>query len=141
MKNKCSKVILVEDNKAEADLTKIIFKEQDIQVEILHCSNGEALIELLTKVSYKDICYILLDLNMPRINGFDILKTFAGHNEWCKLPVIVFTSSSSDADMKTCYEMGANAFVPKPLDLHGLDQTIKAIHRFWGEINIRPYLN
>lgn len=141
MQNKCSKVILVEDNKAEADLTKIIFREQAIRAEIVHCNNGEDLLNLLSSIAYGEICYILLDLNMPKVNGFDILKAFSEHQDWSKLPVIVFTSSNSDADMRTCYEMGANAYVPKPLDLNGLDSTIKAIHDFWGETNVQPAWN
>ncbi len=134
----CRKIILVEDNKAEADLTRIIYKEQSIPCEIVHCQNGEEFLQLLSSVNQEDICYVLLDLNMPRVNGYDVLTELALNEKWKNLIIIVFTSSSNSKDVSKCYEMGAKAYVAKPLDLNELDRTINSIHHFWGDTNVKP---
>ncbi|MCC6726543.1 MAG: response regulator [Saprospiraceae bacterium] len=136
----CKKVILVEDNIAEADLTRIIYREQSIPCEIIHCQNGEDFINLLPSVNEEDICYVLLDLNMPRVSGYEVLKELSMNERWKNLVVIVFTSSSNSRDVSKCYEMGAKAYVAKPLDLNELDRTILSIHHFWGMTNIKPQI-
>jgi CheY-like chemotaxis protein len=134
----CKKVILVEDNKAEADLTRIIYMEQSIPCEIIHCKNGEEFLTLLTSINQNDISYVLLDLNMPRVSGYDVLTILSESEEWKNLIVIVFSSSSNSNDISKCYELGAKAYVAKPLDLAELDRTILSIHHFWGNSNVRP---
>ena len=135
------KVILVDDNKAEADLTQIIYREQGIPVQIVHCLNGEEFLNMLTDTEKEEICYVLLDLNMPRLNGYEVLQALAKDKQWSNLMVIIFSSSSNEIDISKCYEMGANAYVVKPIDLNELDRTIHAIHGFWGNTNIKPNQN
>lgn len=135
------KIILVEDNKAEADLAKLVFSELKIDREILHFSDGADFLNHLPDLDLGDICYLLLDLNMPKVNGFHVLKKLAEHQDWKKIPVIVFTSSSHEADVNECYDLGANAFVSKPLDINDLDSTLSAIDFFWGKKNTRPYFH
>lgn len=137
----CRKVILVEDNKAEAELTQIIYKEQSIPVEIIHCFNGEEFLDLLSNIENDEICYVLLDLNMPRLNGYEVLSFLSKDEKWRNLIVIIFSSSNNEKDVAKCYEMGAKAYVVKPIDLHELERTIHAIHGFWGETNMQPNQN
>lgn len=132
------KIILVEDNKAEADLTKIIYKEQKIECEIHHFNDGEELIKNLPEIPLDRVCYILLDLNMPRMNGHQVLKHLLNHAQWKKLPVIVFSSSTFERDVNTSYELGAKAYVTKPMDINNLSKVIGAIDGFWGGVNTPP---
>lgn len=141
MINVCNKVILVEDNKAEADLTKIVFHEQELPIEILHCQNGEEFIQLLHNINEDEICYVLLDLNMPRVNGYEVLEHVSKNEKWKNLVIIIFSSSVNEKDIAKCYELGAKAYVAKPFDLNELDRTILSIHRFWGATNIKPLSN
>lgn len=138
IKSLCNTVVLVEDNKAEADLTRIIYRELSLPVEIVHFQNGEEFITFLSENGHDGICYVLLDLNMPRLNGFEILVTLARNDKWKHLAVIIFSSSSNEKDIAKCYELGANAYVAKPLDLNELDRSILSIHGFWGGVNIKP---
>ena len=135
------KIILVEDNLDDVRLTKLAFENLEIPAEFVHCINGEELLAFLSKESLSDINYILLDLNMPKLNGFDVLDAFQRNENYKKLPVIVFTTSSNPSDIQKCYDMGANAYVVKPFDFLDLETSISAIANFWGEVNVRPMFN
>lgn len=132
------KVILVEDNLAEATLTRLAFQSKIQNAEIIHCANGEELFVLLNQIQLDDICYVLLDLNMPRIGGIEVLRIVGQHEKWRLLPFIIFSSSSLEQEVRACYDLGANAYVTKPMNLDLFDKTIESIHRFWGEVNLRP---
>ena len=141
MKKVHKKVILIEDNNAEAGLLKIVFKELNIKYELIHFYDGDDLLTHLPTIPIEDISYILLDLNMPKVNGFQVLKIFSTHEVWKKLPAIVFSSSVDQPDVNTCYDLGANAYVSKPLDFNKLTEIVKTIHAFWGETNIGAFSN
>lgn len=132
-----SKILLVEDNLADVELTKIAFKNQNISSEIVHCEDGKVALDFLTENSTDGFDYVLLDLNMPRMNGLDLLKICKQDPLLRRLPVIVFTTSANHDDVQKCYEFGANAYVLKPVDLSDFDRTIEAINSFWGEINVQ----
>ena len=135
------KIILVEDNVADVELTKIAFRKLELPLEIIHVPDGHELIDLLQEVNFDDIALILLDLNMPKIGGLDVLKIMNGDEEMCKLPVIVFSTSSNEEDVFACYEYGANAYVNKPININEFHKTIAAIAHFWGDINVLPAFN
>jgi DNA-binding response OmpR family regulator len=96
---------------------------------------------MLGNVDKDEISYVLLDLNMPRLNGYEVLRALSNDKDGHNLIVIIFSSSNNEKDIALCYEMGAKAYVIKPLDLNELDRTIHAIHSFWGNTNIRPNNN
>lgn len=136
--NTAKKIILVEDNVADVELTKMAFNKLELPLEVVHVFDGYELLELLKKLNLEDIALILLDLNMPKIGGLDILKLMSEDEELCKLPVIIFSSSNNESDVFECYEYGANAYVSKPLDINEFHKTIQAIAYFWGDINVLP---
>lgn len=132
------KIILVEDNLDDVRLTKLAFENLDIPAKFVHCANGEELLAFLKQEPLSNINYILLDLNMPKLNGFDVLNNFQQDENLKKLPVIVFTTSSNPADIQKCYDTGANAYVVKPFDFTDLEKSISAISNFWGDVNVKP---
>ena len=140
MKIKRKKVILVEDNKAAAGLLEMVFNEQKIDCDLAHFQDGDDLLSGLPVIPLYEICYILLDLNMPKMSGFELLEIFAGHPDWQKLPVIVFSSSTCQSDVDACYDLGANAYVSKPLDFNSLQRIVQVVHGFWGQVNQGPFL-
>lgn len=81
---------------------------------------------------------IVLDLKMPRATGFEVLEQIRQRAEWSQLIVIVFTASSSDADITKAYQLGANAFVVKPSSLADLISIVQAIAAFWFTYNVKP---
>ena len=135
------KIILAEDNIADVELTKLAFKELDLNLEVYHVFDGQQLLDYLKGQSFDEIALILLDLNMPKMGGLDVLKLMYEDEELAKLPVVVFTSSAHKSDVQACYEFGANAYVSKPIDINDFHKTITAIANFWTEINVLPAFN
>lgn len=132
------KIILAEDNIADVELTKLAFEELELDLDVYHVFDGQQLMEYLRNQSFDDIALILLDLNMPKMGGLDVLKLMYEDEELRKLPVVVFTSSAHESDVHACYEYGANAYVSKPIDINDFHKTITAIANFWTEINVLP---
>ena len=141
MKMPSKKVILVEDNPADAELTRLAYRDLPGKTELVHCFDGESFFSLLPSLSLNDIQYILLDLNMPRMSGLDVLKKLQADEDWRRLPVIVLTSSMHTPDVVASYDLGANAYVVKPLDLAEFDRAVQAIDQFWGKVNLRPFFS
>ncbi len=135
------KIILVEDNIADMELTKLAFRKLELPLEVIHVFDGYELIDLLENSNLEDVALILLDLNMPKLGGLEVLKIMDENEELCKLPVIVFSTSSNEEDVYACYEFGANAYVNKPIDINEFHKTIEAIAHFWGDVNVLPAFN
>lgn len=131
-------ILLVEDNPGDIRLTREAFKEQSIANE-LHIARdgGEALDFLFQRNAYTDAPQpdiILLDLNLPRINGDEILDEIRSDERLNKIPVIVLTSSQAEEDVIRSYELQANAFLTKPVDPIEFIETIRTFRTFWLEI-------
>ncbi len=139
--NSHKKIIIAEDNIADVELTKLAFEELELDIEVVHVFDGQQLMELLKTFPLNEVSLILLDLNMPKMGGLDVLKQMYNDPELRKLPVIVFTSSVHESDVHACYEYGANAYVNKPIDINTFHTSIAAIASFWTEINVLPAFN
>ena len=87
------------------------------------------------------LALVLLDLNLPKIDGMDILKKFYTDKVLKKIPIVVFTSSNDYDKIITCYEYGANACIKKPDDISEFSKTIRATTNFWLEVNVLPSFN
>ena len=132
------KIILAEDNAADVELTKLAFQEVMLPLDIVHVYDGQELLNLLRSEALESIALVMIDLNMPKVGGIDVLKVLYEDAELKKLPVIVFSSSTHETDVLTCYEYGANAYVNKPVDVMEFNEAIRAIANFWGDINVLP---
>ncbi|MEL6867179.1 MAG: response regulator [Bacteroidota bacterium] len=139
MNNKPRKIIIAEDNLADVQLTKIAFEDIPLPLEVVHVFDGQELLDYVRKQAVlSDIALILLDLNMPRMGGVEVLKNFYNDKELRKLPVVVLSSSRHETDVEACYEYGANAYVCKPIDINDFHVAIRSIAYFWGDINVLP---
>ncbi len=127
---KKSKVILVaEDDEDHFLLTKDAFEKLGAATELINVRDGDELLDFLKTSPQVDI--ILLDLNMPRKDGREVLKEIKSHRELRRIPVVVFTTSMAEEDVLLCYELGANSFLRKPL---GFDQWVnlaKSFDQYW----------
>ena len=133
-----SKILLVEDNPVDIDLTKRAFKKQNIDCEIQIANDGEeackALKDWENGISSPP-SIILLDLKMPRMNGFDVLKVFKNSEIGRNIPIIVLTSSNEEKDINTAYEYGANSYLLKPIDYGEFLNLVQIIINYWFGIN------
>jgi two-component system response regulator len=82
---------------------------------------------------------VLLDINMPRKNGCEVLEEIRCDQSLKLIPVVIFTSSESQDDIRRAYELGANCYVTKPVDLDEMDKVVKAINHFWISIAKLPW--
>ena len=82
--------------------------------------------------------FILLDLKMPKVDGWEVLRQMKTDERLKTIPVIIFTSSPDLADISRCYQLGANAYVVKPMEFQKFNETLKCIWQFWAEANETP---
>ncbi len=131
-------ILLVEDNPADADLTCEKLEMSKILHEIKVVKDGvEAMDFLLAKGAYKNVSLpdlILLDLNLPRKDGREVLSEIKSHSKLKRIPVIILTSSEAEEDILKTYELQASAYVSKPVDLAGFGKIVKAIDCFWFSV-------
>ncbi len=81
---------------------------------------------------------VLLDLKLPRVNGFEVLDWIRKGDRFHRLPVVVFSSSNHEADVNRAYDAGANSFLLKPVDFNALVDVARAVHHYWLALNERP---
>ncbi len=135
-------ILLVEDNPADVRLTKEAFKDAKIVNNVHVARDGVEAMDFLrrscthSEVPVPDL--ILLDLNLPRKDGREVLKEIKTDDCLKRIPVVVLTTSSDERDILKAYDSFVNAYVTKPVDLDQFVQIIKVIDEFWLSIVKRP---
>ncbi len=128
-------VLLVEDNHADAVLAFEAFKNLKMPVDLIRVSDGEEALAYLKKenkyAEVRDPDLILLDLNMPKKGGLEVLKEIKNDPKLKEIPVLVLTSSQSEEDMENAYEFHANFYIVKPADFTGLCEAMKYLEEIW----------
>ena len=143
--NNLAHILLVEDNRMDVELTLDAFKEAKLRNTIHVASNGqEALDYLFRRGVYADRNtypmpdLILLDLKLPRVDGFEVLRQIKSTDILKRLPVIILTSSKDEGDRALSYDIGANSYLVKPVSFEGFLGVIKQIEGYWLSLNIAP---
>lgn len=123
-------VLLVEDNPGDIELAKIAFEDAKMINELRVISDGQQALDFFeANPDWPDI--VLLDINLPKVNGIEILKHLRSHEETRALPVCILTSSGSDQDIIASYQHNTNAYIQKPVDFNKFIETIKSFEEFW----------
>ena len=137
-----ARVLLVEDNEADVRLTREALREAGGNVRLSAVADGDkALAFLRREDGFGDAPrpdLVLLDLNLPRKSGLEVLEEMRADDALARIPVIVLTSSAAQSDVEDAYAGGANAFVVKPLELDAFMDLIGAIRGFWLEVARLP---
>jgi chemotaxis family two-component system response regulator Rcp1 len=138
-------LLLIEDNPADVDLTRDSFARANSPLAIEVASDGvEAMSYLNREKQYHDAVrprLILLDLNLPRLDGREVLREVKASEHLRRIPVIVWSSSHAGKDVSDCYDLGANCYLVKPMDLRAYRDVINTVERFWVEIACLPTSN
>lgn len=133
--NRIVEILLVEDNPADVRLTKEAFRECKLTNNLNVVENGvEALAFLHREGNYKDVVrpdLILLDLNLPKKDGREVLADIKNDESLMRIPVVVLTTSKAEQDIHKMYELHANCYITKPVDLQKFINVVKAIENFW----------
>ena len=135
-------ILLVEDSPGDVRLTQEVLRNARIANDLHVVGDGEEAMAFLRRDGeYADRPrpdLVLLDLNLPRKNGLEVLEEMRADERLRSIPVIVLTSSAARQDVEDCYARGANAFVVKPLELDEFMDLIGAIRGFWLEVAQLP---
>jgi CheY-like chemotaxis protein len=134
-------LLLVEDNEGDMVLLREAFEENNLIKSFKAVRDGEAALNYLEESSKVDILpnLVLLDINLPRINGLEVLKWIKSNQLIKKIPVIILTTSSSKKDIEAAYENYANAYLTKPSDANLFQEMVTDIERFWVKTAKVPF--
>lgn len=128
-------VLLVEDNPGDVRLTREAFETTDTETTLHHVTDGDAALDYLSVGDTADSGsapdLVLLDLDLPGTDGYEILEAIREDARLQYLPVIVLTSSDADEDVSRCYRANANAYVTKPTDCDEFTRMVEAFDQFW----------
>ena len=132
------KLLMVEDNPADVDLITENLSDSKILHDLYVVSDGmEAMRFLNQEAEYKDAPsadLILLDLNLPLKDGFEVLNSIKEDEKLCRIPVVILTSSQAEEDVLRSYNLHASAYVTKPLNLKGFADIVRGIEDFWFSV-------
>lgn len=137
-------ILIVEDSEDDYEATLRAFKKVNLHNPIHWCSSGQDALDFLKHDGkYRDTRdqkpgLILLDLNMPGLDGRKTLQLLKAHDHLKCIPVIILTTSSDERDVQACYQLGANTYVQKPVSFDGLMEAIKRLKEYWFEIALLP---
>jgi two-component system response regulator len=138
-------VLLVEDNEDDAALTLRAFSKSNVMNKIITVADGqEALDYIFCKGQYEGRnpldfpAVIFLDLNLPKVNGLEVLKTIRANEKTKLLPVVILTSSKEEQDILNGYSLGANSYIRKPVDSGNFFEAINALGMYWLLLNEPP---
>ncbi len=130
-------VLLVEDSPSDAELTRKAFQRERVDLRLHHVWDGVECLDFLARAEpYREAPrpdLILLDLNMPRMDGREVLRKVKGSHHLSPIPVIVLTTGSERSDITEAYRSHANAYLIKPVDLERFFTLIGNLRRFWME--------
>jgi len=131
------RILLVEDNPMDLDLALRAFKRSRLSNPIDVARDGEEALEWLTRLEGGEPrpIVILLDLNLPRVSGLDVLRAFKRHAVLRTIPVIVLTTSADGQDVKQAYEAGANSYIVKPVDFDKFVDVAAQVELYWTVAN------
>ncbi len=138
------RILLAEDDPKDVELTLFALEESKFANEVVVVRDGaEALAYLHREGEYRlrpegNPAVILLDLKMPKVDGLQVLREIRGNPALKMIPVVILTSSREERDLVESYNLGANAYVVKPVDFNEFVSAVKQIGLFWAVINEPP---
>lgn len=134
-------LLLVEDNPMDLDLTLRAFNKKKF-ANIIHVArDGEEALAWFARweAGEQMPAVILLDINLPRINGLEVLQQLKAHPQFRRIPVVVLTSSCEDSDLKAAYDLGVSSYIEKPVSFSKFIEVAEHIELYWCVYNERPY--
>ena len=142
MNNLPVEILLVEDNPDDAALAIRSLKKQNLANRLVHLQDGaEALDFIFGTGKYQGQPLdqapkvIFLDINMPKVNGLEVLQKLRAEPFSKTIPVVILTSSAEDPDVKKAYELGANSYIVKPVEFENFSKTVAELGMYWMMIN------
>ena len=136
-------VLVVEDSDEDYEVLKRAFKKAEFNADIKRCPDGQDAFNHLTVICLEEKLadipsLILLDINMPKMNGKELLQTIKSHHKLKSIPVVIITSSTNQNEVNECYGNGANAYLTKMHQFNDFLESMKSLKQFWLETATLP---
>lgn len=133
-------ILLVEDNPMDVDLTLRALKRRKFANPIEVARDGEEAMQWIPRWEAGEVqpLVILLDVNLPKFGGFDVLRRLKAHPTLRVIPVVMLTTSDTSADVQTAYLAGANSYIVKPVDFDKFMMVAEQIELYWAALNTPP---
>jgi two-component system response regulator len=138
-------ILLVEDNASDEELTLRAFKKANVSNKVIVTRDGAAALDYLFargayagRDKHEVIQVVLLDLNLPKVGGLDVLRAIRADARTKLLPVVILTSSKEDKDLTEGYELGANSYIVKPVDFTQFADAVRQLGLYWLVLNQEP---
>ena len=138
-------ILLVEDNPADVKITQRALKESGLGVELIVVRDGQEAVDYLLRQGthagtecWRSPDLILLDLNLPKLSGHEVLLRLRGTPRLKAVPVVVLTTSRRQEDVAAMYASGANTYIEKPEDFQRFVEVLQTIHRYWMDLALVP---
>jgi len=140
-----SPLLVVEDSNEDFEALQRFLSRSALTIPILRCVDGEQALSFLHRSGrYTNPAdsprpnLILLDLNLPRTDGREVLRQIKQDDNLKQIPVVVFTTSNNPKDIETCYQFGVNSYIVKPIDFAQLRRSIPSLVEYWFEVTTLP---
>ena len=129
-------ILMLEDDHDDRHITETFFSEKGYDIQVQFLDESDRLINYLEDAAIEGTIpnLVLLDLNMPRKNGYEVLKELKSHSQFHLIPVIIVSGTAFPEEVKECYRLGANSFVKKPFTDQLTQQKIEAFVKYWFEV-------
>lgn len=125
-------ILMADDDADDRFLVQAAFEDNNIPNPVVFFEDGEQLINHLSQNDLNDNpLLILLDLNMPKRDGREVLKLLRSNKVWNAIPIIIFSTSNAPDDVNAAYQLGANCYIIKPSSYEGLKEAVLNIQKFW----------
>jgi two-component system, response regulator len=138
-------ILLVEDNPSDAELTMLALKEKNLTNKLIHLKDGaEALEYIFATGNYASRKIddlpklILLDINLPKVNGIEVLQKIRSDERTKMIPVVILTSSKEDKDVIESYKLGVNSYIVKPVEFDKFRDAVGEVGLYWMLLNHPP---
>lgn len=135
-------ILLVEDNLDDVELALLALQASGMESEAVVARDGQEALDYLQRTAHGSGAkpeVILLDLKLPRIDGFEVLKRVRANPATRYLPIVILSSSREERDLITCYELGANSYIQKSLDFSIFSESVRQIGKYWLCLNQVPW--
>ena len=135
-------ILLVEDNPADVRLIQLILEDAEFHVNFTVANNGQEAMNILTHAEgfteFPRPDIMLLDLNMPVMDGREVLAQLGEHPELLNIPVVVLTTSQSQDDLQYAYSKCISSYITKPVDVHQFNAKVRDLLNYWTNVAVLP---
>lgn len=136
------RVLIVEDNPDDVEIAQRAFARSGMRCELTVVRDGREVLQALTRAAetpgYGLPDFMLLDINLPVLSGFEVLERVRSTPEWALIPIVMLTASGRDEDVRRSYQLGANSYMQKPLQFDEFQANLATLGQYWFNVATLP---